>query len=136
MSIPIWQVPAEMNLSETAFLVPAGEANSFHLPWFTPASEVDRCGHTTFASAHTLIEQQTVDANRPIRIQTRSGERTCTRADSGITLDFPATPALDDVDPQLAESLLGGLGVSEGKVLRSKFDLLAIVKNAHTVESV
>ena len=129
------RVAAEMNLSETAFLVPAGEANSFHLRWFTPASEVDLCGHATLASAHTLIEQQSVDADRPIRFQTRSGKLTCTRADSGITLDFPATPATDDVEPQLAESLLDALGVSEGKILRSKFDLLAIVENANVVES-
>lgn len=128
-------VAAEMNLSETAFLVPTDEANGFHLRWFTPAGEVDLCGHATLAAAQTLIEPQKVDADRPIRFQTRSGELTCTRTESGITLDFPATPAIDDVDPKLAESLLGALGVREGKVLRSQFDLLAIVKDANVVAS-
>ncbi len=42
-------VAAEMNLSETAFVVPSGEG--FELRWFTPAVEVDLCGHATLASA-------------------------------------------------------------------------------------
>jgi PhzF family phenazine biosynthesis protein len=46
----------EMNLSETAFLVRRGDG-SFDLRWFTPAVEVDLCGHATLASAHVLWEQ-------------------------------------------------------------------------------
>jgi len=45
-------VAAEMNLSETAFLLPRGDG--FSLRWFTPAIEVALCGHTTLASAHAL----------------------------------------------------------------------------------
>src|SRR3954470_15634973 len=47
-------VAREMNLSETAFLHP--EAGGFRLRWFTPAVEVDLCGHATLASAHVLWE--------------------------------------------------------------------------------
>ena len=36
-------IAAENNLSETAFFVPSDDG--FHLRWFTPASEVDLCGH-------------------------------------------------------------------------------------------
>ena len=43
---------AEMNLSETAFVLPQGE--EFNLHWFTPTTEMDLCGHATLASAHTL----------------------------------------------------------------------------------
>ena len=43
---------AEMNLSETAFLLPEGE--DWRLRWFTPMAEVDLCGHATLASAHVL----------------------------------------------------------------------------------
>ncbi|MEE8554756.1 MAG: PhzF family phenazine biosynthesis isomerase, partial [bacterium] len=46
------RVAAEMNLSETAFLVPAGEG--YGLRWFTPAVEVELCGHATLAAAHIL----------------------------------------------------------------------------------
>ena len=48
-------VASEMNLSETAFLV--GQADGYNLRWFTPAAEVDLCGHATLASAHILWEQ-------------------------------------------------------------------------------
>jgi PhzF family phenazine biosynthesis protein len=43
-----------MNLSETAFLVQ--REDGFGLRWFTPAAEVDLCGHATLASAHLLWE--------------------------------------------------------------------------------
>ncbi|MBW1945514.1 MAG: PhzF family phenazine biosynthesis protein [Deltaproteobacteria bacterium] len=36
-------ITEENNLSETAFWVPKG--NGYHIRWFTPASEVDLCGH-------------------------------------------------------------------------------------------
>ena len=45
-------VAREMNLSETAFLVPRN--GDFDLRWLTPAVEVDLCGHATVASAHVL----------------------------------------------------------------------------------
>ena len=47
-------VAREMNLSETAFLTPRDEG--YNLRWFTPAVEVDLCGHATVASAHVLWE--------------------------------------------------------------------------------
>jgi len=49
------QVALEMNLAETAFLVRQGDG--FSLRWFTPAVEVDLCGHATLASAHVLWEE-------------------------------------------------------------------------------
>ena len=129
------KVASEMNLSETAFVVPAGEANSFHLRWFTPATEVDLCGHATLASAHTLIEQDRVDIRLPIRFHTRSGELRCTQTNSRVTLDFPATPASDDVDASTVTTLLAALGIIEATVLQSKFDLLAVVSEAEIVKS-
>src|SRR2546428_9091863 len=47
-------VAREMNLSETAFL--CRRSDGFDLRWFTPAIEVDLCGHATLASAHVLWE--------------------------------------------------------------------------------
>src|SRR5687768_6078077 len=46
-------VAAEMNLAETAFLVPLG-AGRYGLRWFSPTIEIDLCGHATLASAHVL----------------------------------------------------------------------------------
>src|SRR2546430_7010465 len=44
-------VAREMNLSETAFLLP--ENTGYRLRWFTPAAEVALCGHATLASARS-----------------------------------------------------------------------------------
>ncbi|WP_456448036.1 PhzF family phenazine biosynthesis protein, partial [Thiolapillus sp.] len=48
-------VAAELNLSETAFLLQ--REDGFGLRWFTPTTEVDLCGHATLAAAHVLWEQ-------------------------------------------------------------------------------
>jgi len=64
-------VAREMNLSETAFLVP--QDGGYNLRWFTPAVEVDLCGHATLASAHVLWEEGHLAAGAQARFHTRSG---------------------------------------------------------------
>ena len=81
-------VAREMNLSETAFLVPRGDR--FSLRWFTPVSEVDLCGHATLASAHVLWESGRLQANQVARFETRSGSLSAGKRDSLIELDLPA----------------------------------------------
>ena len=87
-------VAREMNLSETAFLV--RRSDGFDLRWFTPAIEVDLCGHATLASAHMLWETQHVPPDQTLRFHTKSGVLTADRRGDWIELDFPArieTPA-------------------------------------------
>jgi PhzF family phenazine biosynthesis protein len=84
------QVAREMNLAETAFLV--RRADGFDLRWFTPAVEVDLCGHATLASAHVLWEERHLDAGQTARFHTRSGLLSASRQGNFIWLDFPATP--------------------------------------------
>ena len=75
-------VAREMALSETAFVVPRGDG-SHDLRWFTPAVEVDLCGHATLAAAYVL--------GGTARFHTRSGVLGCTlAADGWIEMDFPA----------------------------------------------
>ena len=83
-------VAAEMNLSETAFLLPLEDG--FELRWFTPTVEVDLCGHATLASAHALWESGRLALDQQARFHTRSGLLTAHREDDWIVLDFPATP--------------------------------------------
>jgi len=78
----------EMNLSETAYLLPEGDA--WRLRWFTPKREVSLCGHATLASAKVLYEIQPTLQKQPIRFQTRSGELLARWVDGKIELDFPA----------------------------------------------
>src|SRR5215469_3013522 len=65
-------VAGEMNLSETAFLLPEGDV--YGLRWFTPAVEVALCGHATLASAHILYESGRLARDRAARFYSMSGE--------------------------------------------------------------
>lgn len=113
-------VAAEMNLAETAFLLPSDDG--FSLRWFTPTVEVDLCGHATLASAHALWSENVLPPNETARFHTKSGLLTATRDGDLIELDFPATPNHAD-NP--APGLLDSLGVSSPiYVGRNKFDYL------------
>lgn len=99
-------VAREMNLSETAFLVPAGAAE-WDLRWFTPTVEVELCGHATLASAHVLWEDGH-SADDEIRFHTRSGVLGAHRDDPWIELDFPSRPPLDGDVPDDIVEIVGG----------------------------
>jgi len=91
-------IAREMNLSETAFVVPRADG-SHDLRWFTPTVEVDLCGHATLAAAHVLGGTGT--------FHTKSGELVCTPGGDGwIEMDFPADPPLtEDAPPSIAAAL-------------------------------
>ena len=118
-------VSAEMNLSETVFVTP--RANGFGLRWFTPATEVDLCGHATLASAHALWETGRLAESNTARFHTRSGILTAERAGDWIELDFPATPAEPIEPPPGLSDLLGSVPRFVG---RSRFDLLLELTDA------
>jgi PhzF family phenazine biosynthesis protein len=124
-------VAAEMNLSETAFVRPLSEG--FELRWFTPAIEVELCGHATLASAHALWTEGIVPGDEPIRFHTESGALTCTRRGDFIELDFPATP-IESTDP--ADELCQALGVTASFVGQSKYDNLVLVESERILRGV
>ena len=97
-------VAREMNLSETAFLLE--QSDGFRLRWFTPAIEVDLCGHATLAAAHVLWEQKLLDEGSEARFHTRSGLLTARLLEGWIQMDFPAEPpAAADPPPTLFSAL-------------------------------
>lgn len=124
------EVAREMNLSETAFLLREGDG--YRLRWFTPAVEVDLCGHATLASAHTLWEQGHLAGDEVAHFQTRSGPLTATRDGDGgwITMDFPAKPEEEALAPA---DLAGALGAEPVYVGRSHFDLLVELESEAAV---
>lgn len=98
-------IAAENNLAETAFFVPEGDG--YGLRWFTPAVEVDLCGHATLASAFVLYEKLGYTRN-VVKFETRSGTLTVSRNGSLLALDFPSRPALPcEASPGLAAALGG-----------------------------
>ena len=127
----VWMqnVGAEMNLSETAFLLPRGDGWS--LRWFTPAVEVDLCGHATLASAHALWEERLLAPEATARFHTRSGLLTATRSDGWIELDFPATPEQRAEAPR---ELLEALGIRSPRYAgKNKFDYIIEVASEDEV---
>jgi len=69
-------IAKEMNLSETAFISSSNKAD-FKLKWFTPAIEVELCGHATIASLHYLTERKIIKGNSSVTFETLSGIINC-----------------------------------------------------------
>eukprot|EP01084_Bolivina_argentea_P199808 341810_1 len=95
------QIAAEMNLSETAFLVPIYDSknnqssitNKWHLRWWTPSIEVNFCGHATLASTHLLYSKGFVNINETVQFNTKSGLFYASKPDKSkdeYLMDFPA----------------------------------------------
>jgi predicted PhzF superfamily epimerase YddE/YHI9 len=88
-------VALEMNLSETAFVVPR-EDGDHDLRWFTPTAEVELCGHATLAAAAVL--------GKSARFHTKSGILTCTLSTDGwIEMDFPVDRPVETVPPAMLD---------------------------------
>ncbi len=119
-------IAAENNLSETAFLVPAG--NRYELRWFTPKVEVDLCGHGTLASAFAVFEYINPQAGR-VDFQTKSGLLSVERQGDLLTMDFPSRrPEPCPPPDQLAEIL----GIPPVQTLRAR-DLVVVYEEEDQV---
>jgi PhzF family phenazine biosynthesis protein len=134
------KIAFENGLSETAFFVPtglpagaaagAGPAR-YHLRWFTPAVEVDLCGHATLASAHVLFRELGV-AGDAIAFDTRSGPLVVARrADDKLEMDFPIRHGDEPAEPTPA--LLRGLGRTPEEVFRAPGRWLCVYTRAADV---
>ena len=114
-------IAQEMNLSETAFVVPRPDG-AHDLRWLTPRVEVDLCGHATLASAHVLGGSAT--------FHTRSGIITCKRgAHRMIEMDFPADPpSPTDIPTSIALANPRWYG-------RGRFDILIQLQTSEEVRT-
>lgn len=108
-------IAAENNLAETAFFVkgPAG----YEIRWFTPAVEIDLCGHATLASAYVLWEYLGYAEER-VTFSSRGGPLAVDKQDGRLCLDFPSQlPSRC----QPHERLIEGLGTQPLEVLASNY---------------
>jgi len=80
-------IAAEMNLSETAFIIPTG--TDFRIRYFTPTNEVPLCGHATLASAHIIYELGIRKINETIIFKAKAGELKITKDSEWIVMNFP-----------------------------------------------
>jgi PhzF family phenazine biosynthesis protein len=121
----------EMNLSETAFLVQ--QEDGYNLRWFTPAVEVELCGHATLASAHILWEQGFLAPDNTARFYTKSGLLSAVRKDTWIELDFPAEP---EKQTEIPQDLFKAFGTPAQYVGKNRFDFILEFESAETVRKI
>jgi PhzF family phenazine biosynthesis protein len=125
-------IAAENNLSETAFLVPAN--NGWELRWFTPAVEVDLCGHATLASAVVLAMTNSTDDN--FKFFTKSGELQVSKRGDWYYLDFPTRPLEELEQPEfIAKQIEAACTIKPVNVIRSSSNCLAEFENEEQIRN-
>ena len=122
------RIANENGLSETAFFVRTGPSRA-RLRWFTPAVEVDLCGHATLAAAHVLL-RELGQSEWPFAFDTNSGPLLVSSRGPMIELDFPSRPAAPAEAPA---DLLQGLAANPLEVLRSERMWLCVFASAEEV---
>jgi PhzF family phenazine biosynthesis protein len=122
------RIANENGLSETAYFVRKGPARA-ELRWFTPAVEVDLCGHATLGTAHVLFNELG-QTEQPFVFETKSGALSVTRRGPLIELDFPSRPAAPAEPP---DELIRGLGARPLEVRCSERMWLCVYASAGDV---
>ena len=126
------EVAKEQNLSETSFLHLQGR--DYHLRWFSPAVEVDLCGHATLASAHVLWEEGHLPASAEARFQTRSGLLSARRQGDWMELNLPSEPESEITRPaSLFDTLVNALGSTPKYVGKNRLDYLVELESEEAV---
>ena len=121
-------IAAENNLAETAFVIARADVSP--LRWFTPAVEVDLCGHATLAAADVLFRYRFASLNR-IAFSTKSGELVVTREGALLKMDFPVRPGKPVA---VTDALAAALGARPREAYLAR-DLLAIFDSESEVRA-
>lgn len=124
------QIAKENNLSETAYYVKEG--NRFTLRWFTPAMEVDLCGHATLAAAHVLFQHEGFRGDEIEFVSPRSGPLSVRKKNGVLQLDFP----VDDLSEVfLAEDLHLGFDPKPLAAFKGKTDYVLLFENEGQIQN-
>ena len=113
-------IAAENNLAETAFVVK--REGHYDLRWFSPATEIDLCGHATLASAFVVANY--LDSGIAIMdFHTKSGVLPVKRIDDLFEMDFPSRkPERIEATPLMEQAV--GAAVREAHKSRDMLLLL------------
>jgi len=124
-------VAAEMNLSETAFVVPGKEFSEIR--YFTPAAEVPLCGHATLSASHIMYETKMVKTEDEITFKAKAGDLKIRKTGSWITMNFPAYPVNKVPVPTVIEKMIG---TKPTEFYKSAFGwTLALIENEELVRN-
>jgi len=123
-------IAMENNLSETAFFII--ENNNYSIRWFTPAAEVNLCGHATLATAHVIFKHLNYKAER-IDFQSKSGILSVRREGEKLILNFPADEPVKIETPQ---RLSEALSVAPVETYKGRTDYLMVYKTEEEISSI
>lgn len=102
---------AELRYSETAF-VRRIDDNIFNVRYFTPAAEVDLCGHATIASFHCLHSAGLVKIGTTVVNKTLAGDLNIAVEENSILMDMASPEYIGNIkDPLAAEELYEIMGL-------------------------
>lgn len=122
-------IAAENNLAETAFVVKKND--DYEIRWFTPAVEVDLCGHATLASAHVLFNYYMHPTKQIVFQSRKRGQLSVDKQNDSLTLNFPADTT-KKVD--LPEGMIKALGKTPNETYQGLTDYLLIYSNQEEIE--
>lgn len=123
-------IAAENNLAETAFIT--ADEDGYGIRWFTPAVEVDLCGHATLAAAHVIFHHLGYRDNEIVFHSPRSGRLSVKRHEAMLSLNFPADIYKRVTTPQALEQ---GLGIEPMETYKGKTDYMAVLPSEQDVVS-
>lgn len=106
-------IALENNLSETVFYTPSEmKGIDYDIRWFTPAAEVNLCGHATLAASYVIFNI-TREKKKTIRFNCKSGVLKITRQKNLICMDFPSwKPERLEETPAGLSAALGGVTIT------------------------
>jgi len=123
------QIAMENNQAETAFFV--GKGPRFDIRWFTPAVEVDLCGHATLAAAFVIFQCMSFP-ERIIEFSSRSGLLRVMKDGDMLTLDFPADRPLEASAPA---GLVAAIGLQPLEIYKGKTDYMLVYASPEEIEN-
>lgn len=124
-------IAAENNLAETAFVVAMGDM--YEIRWFTPATEVELCGHATLASAHVLFEFYENDLNEIVFKSRERGILKVRKNGDKLTLDFPVDKYRKSEAPK---GLYEAVGAVPEECYKGMTDYLLVYKSEDEITSI
>ncbi|MFV0516224.1 MAG: PhzF family phenazine biosynthesis protein [Aminipila sp.] len=99
---------AELRYSETAFIRTMGE-KEFNIRYFTPAAEVDLCGHATIGAFGAMLEWGKVRDNESYTINTLAGKLTIEITDGFIFMEMGQPKVIGTIDSDEGKSELASV---------------------------
>ncbi len=124
------KIAMENNLAETAFIVP--QNNEWLIRWFTPALEVDLCGHATLASAHVVMKILYPEMQEVVFRSQKMGSLTVRKRGDILELDFPSDPPRKCDMPVL---IAGSLGIEPLESYLGRSDYLLLYESENDIIS-